>query len=156
MHALLTPSLSRRLSINVIPPREDHDSAYMLITCLTAQRTFADHCPRVGLHGPTPCSRGINSWGLMMSVRFLVHSYWAQARACAGTTGLPERAKWPVTSECHNRSQITDPRRKEKERKREKEKDIKGTKRGKEKKRESEEREERGRERGEEIKKHRM
>ena len=38
----------------------------------------------------------------------------AQARACAGTTGLPQRAKKPVTSEHHNRSQITDHRNVEK------------------------------------------
>ena len=37
-------------------------------------------------------------------------------------TGLPQRAKQPVTSERHNRSQITDhTRKKEKERERQKE-----------------------------------
>ena len=37
-----------------------------------------------------------------------------KARACAGTTGLPQRAKKPVASEHHNRSQITDHRNVEK------------------------------------------
>ena len=47
-------------------------------------------------------------------VRWLCSTWLeAQARACAGTTGLPQRAKKPVTSECHNRSQITDHRSQE-------------------------------------------
>ena len=55
--------------------------------CLTAQRSFADHCPRVVLHGP---SRGTNSWGLIMSVAFLLS---ASSHVCRHHGSSPESPK---------------------------------------------------------------
>ena len=61
-HARLAHTITiRRLSRPSMQSTSHPAEIMTQCTCHAAQRSFADHGPRVGLHGPTPCSRGTNS-----------------------------------------------------------------------------------------------
>ena len=66
----------------------------------------------------------LNLWGRGLKTLVVpVGQTWAGAgreREGTGTTGLPQRAKQPVTSECHDRSQITDHRKRSQRKRRQK------------------------------------
>ena len=111
-HARLAHTITiRRLSINVIPPREDHDSAHMPHSTAQFRRSLSA--------GETAWAYTLLAWDHLIGSdnvgRVLVERKLARVPAPrVFPRGLPQRAKQPVTSEHHNRSQITDHRKEEK------------------------------------------